>query len=119
MFTWFCDASMLHAQPAKNISSASSDVIDVMITNLEVIKSDTGSYSVTGTILNNSTENVDHIMVNVTLFDNKNDAAKVISRFVSGPFNIYPPNAIERFSFIVDSGIYNSYTAKAYADRVK
>jgi hypothetical protein len=113
------NAYILNAQPITNLSDASPDVVNIIITSLEIIKSTSGSYSVTGAILNNSTENVDHIMVNVTLFDDKNDEQKVINRFVSGPFKIYPPNAIERFSFIIDSGNYDSYKAEAFADRVK
>lgn len=58
-------------------------------------------------------------MINITLFDDDNGSKKEFSRFGSEPFNVYPPNDIERFSFMTDSEKFDIFSAVAHAEKVK
>ncbi len=76
------------AQPATNISNSLPGLVKILISNFTVNKSPSGFISVTGTSQNNSTEEIDHFLVNVTSYDINNDVEREISRIVSGPFTI-------------------------------
>ncbi len=106
------------AQASSTLSNTNPDVV-ISISDIKVIKITSDLISVTGAVQNNSTESIDHIKITVTLYDSNDDTKTEISRFISGPFTIYQPGSIERFSFIINSGKYNSYAAEAYADTVK
>ncbi|MDR4489498.1 MAG: hypothetical protein R2685_01165 [Candidatus Nitrosocosmicus sp.] len=111
----------IYPSNAQSINTISDTYLDVVISiiDIKVIKSTSDLISVTGAVQNNSTENIDHININVTLYDSNDGTKTEISRFISGPFTIYQPGSIERFSFIINSGKYDSYAAEAYADIVK
>lgn len=105
------------AQPANGISKSQPKVISIFISNLKVFKSKSGLISVTGTVQNNSTDNVDHIKVVVTFYNADNNIKKEIGKFISGPYAIYEPEAIQKFSFIIINPFdYDHYTARAQGD---
>lgn len=106
------------AQTSTNILNFELDLVEISILNFTVNKSPSGFVSVTGTVQNNSTEVVDHILVNVIFYDTNNNIEKEFGRFVSGPFTVYDPNSIERFSFIIGKEDYEYYEAKAFANIV-
>jgi hypothetical protein len=85
---------------------------------MSITDSATGLTSVTGTVVNNSTENVMNIKVDVTLYDADNITIRETSRFVTGPFTVYDPGLVERFSFLMSTEDFDHYTARAYAERV-
>ena len=94
------------------------EIILLNITTIVLEGSTTGLTSITGTIENNSTENVENIKVNVTLYDSDNKTIRDTSRFVSGPFTVYEPNSKERFSFLMSVESFDHYRAAAYGELV-
>ncbi|HET6589655.1 MAG TPA: FxLYD domain-containing protein [Candidatus Nitrosocosmicus sp.] len=77
------------------------DITILNVTELTIGDSATGLTSITGVLQNNSTENVENMKVNVSLYDSENKILRDTSRFISGPFTIYEPNSTERFSFLM------------------
>lgn len=100
------------------LTDSQPNVIVLSISNMSITDSATGLTSVTGIVLNNSTENVDNIKVDVTLYDANNITLRETSRFVTGPFTVYEPGSVERFSFLMSVEDFDYYTARAYAERV-
>lgn len=78
----------------------------------------TGLTSITGTIQNNSTENVENMKVNVRLYDSENKTLRDTTRFISGPFTVYEPSSTERFSFLMSVEGFDHYKAAAFGERV-
>jgi len=110
------------SQENENVTSiftnSNSDTIILNITNINLEDSATGLTSVTGTIQNNSTIDVQNIQIDVTLLDTDNNVIRDTGRFVSGPFTVYQPNSTESFSFLMSVEEFDNYTATAYAERV-
>ncbi len=100
------------------LTNSQSNVIMLSLSNISITNSATGLTSLTGTVLNNSTENVMTIKVDVTLYDTNNITIIETSRFISGPFTGYEPGSVERFSFLMSIEDFDHYTARAYAERV-
>lgn len=88
------------------------------MSELSVQNSTTGLTSVSGTVHNNSTEDVENLKVNVTLYDSDNQTIRDTTRFVSGPFTVYEPNSTERFSFLMGVEEFDHYEATAFGERV-
>lgn len=112
----FCSSSV--GQISDVLTDSQPNVIVLSISNMSITDSATGLTSVTGIVLNNSTENVDNIKVDVTLYDADNITIRETSRFVTGPFTVYEPGSVERFSFLMSVEDFDYYTARAYAERV-
>lgn len=110
------------AQENENLTSDSNDPISNIIilnfSNIIVESSVTDLTSITGTIQNNSTENVANLRVNVTLYDANNNTIMDASRFVSSPFTVYEPNSTQSFSFLMSVEDFYNYVATAYAERI-
>lgn len=106
------------AQLDDNLNSSQPSILILSISDMILEDSVTGLTSVTGTVLNNSTENVMNIKVDVTLYDADNITIRETSRFVTGPFTVYEPGSVERFSFLMSIDGFDHYTARAYAERV-
>lgn len=110
------------AQENENLTSDSNDPISNIIilnfSNIIVESSVTDLTSITGTIQNNSTENVANLRVNVTLYDANNNTIMDASRFVSSPFTVYEPNSTQSFSFLMSVKDFYNYVATAYAERI-
>lgn len=100
------------------VSDLKPTIIILNITKIAVEDSATGLTSITGTIQNNSTENVENLKVNVTLYDLENKTIRDTARFVSGPFTVYQPNSTERFSFLMSVEAFDHYRATAFGERV-
>jgi hypothetical protein len=105
-------------QISDTLTNSQSNIILVSISNMSITDSATGLTSVTGNVLNNSTEDVMNIKVDVTLYDADNITIRETSRFVTGPFTVYEPGSIERFSFLMSVENFDHYAARAYAERV-
>ena len=112
----FSSSSM--GQISDVLTNSQPNVILLSISNMSITDSTTGLTSVTGTVLNNSTENVMNIKVDVTLYDADNTTIIETSRFVTGPFTVYEPGSVERFSFLMSVADFDHYDARAYAERV-
>ena len=111
-------SSLSMGQISDVLPNSQPNVILLSISNMSITDSTTGLTSVTGTVLNNSTENVMNIKVDVTLYDADNTTIRETSRFVTGPFTVYEPGSVERFSFLMSIDDFDHYTARAYAERV-
>ena len=111
-------SSLSMGQISDVLPNSQPNVILLSISNMSITDSATGLTSVTGTVLNNSTENVMNIKVDVTLYDADNTTIRETSRFVTGPFTVYEPGSVERFSFLMSIDDFDHYTARAYAERV-
>jgi len=99
-------------------SQENEDIIILNITDINLEDSTTGLTSITGTIQNNSTIDVQNIQIDVTLLDADNNIIRDTGRFVSGPFTVYQPNSTESFSFLMSAEYFDKYEAKAYGERV-
>ncbi len=106
------------AQPTNSISQIQSTQVNLEISNITLGSSPTGLIAVTGIILNNSTENVENLKVDVTLYNSNNIPISETTRFVSSAFYIYEPGTTENFSFLMGTEDFQYYTARAYADRI-
>lgn len=98
--------------------SSDSSVINLAISNITLWESATGLTSVNGIAINNSSENVENVKVDVTLYDTSNNPLGETSRFITNPFTIFEPDSNENFNFLISAENFHNYTAKAYADRV-
>jgi hypothetical protein len=94
------------------------EIIILNMSELAVQNSTTGLTSVSGTIQNNSTANVENLKVNVTLYDSENKTLGDTTRFVSGPFTVYEPDSAERFSFLMSVEGFDHYEVTAFGERV-
>ncbi len=107
------------AQPTGSISISQSNTINLAISNITVGDSPTGLTSVNGIVLNNSTESVENIKLDVTLYDANNNTIRDTSRFISSAFYIFVPGSTVNFNFLMSTGDFDYYTARAYADRIQ
>lgn len=101
-----------------DVSNLKPDITILNITELTIGDSATGLTSITGVLQNNSTENVENMKVNVTLYDSENKILRDTSRFISGPFTIYEPNSTERFSFLMSVERFDHYKVTAFGEQV-
>lgn len=108
----------LKMPPSFSQENENSDIILLNITDINLKNSTTGLTSITGTIQNNSTENVENLQIDVWLLDAYNKVIRDTSRFVSGPFTVYEPNSTETFSFLMSVEEFDNYKATAYAEPV-
>ncbi|WP_148686435.1 FxLYD domain-containing protein [Candidatus Nitrosocosmicus hydrocola] len=117
--TLFLPLLVIMSLPMSTSSSQENeDIIILNITDINLEDSTTGLTSITGTIQNNSTIDVQNIQIDVTLLDADNNIIRDTGRFVSGPFTVYQPNSTESFSFLMSAEYFDKYEAKAYGERV-
>lgn len=107
------------AQPTGGISISQSNTINLDISNITLGDSPTGLISINGIVFNNSTESVENIKVDVTLYDANNNTIRDTSRFISSAFYTFEPGSTVNFNFLMSTGDFDYYTARAYADRVQ
>lgn len=99
-------------------NSLRPEIIILNMSELAVQTSTTGLISVTETIQNNSTEDIENLKVNVTLYDSENKMIIDTTRYVSGPFTVYEPDSTERFSFLMSVAGFDHYKATGFGERV-
>ncbi len=88
----------------------SREKIELPISNLSVGYTDSGNIFVMGTVINNSTYNVEDVIVDVSLFDKENELVNVDNRFITPPSSILEMGSEQEFKFFViaeDSYRYN------------
>lgn len=95
------------------------DKIILSVSNITVGESTTGLIGVNGIIINNTTESVQDVNVDVTLYDAKNDTIRETSRFVTAPFSSFGPGSTEGFSFLIIAENFDHYTATSYGKRIQ
>lgn len=109
----------VYGQMADNGKNEQSNTINLIINNLTVGYSPTGLVSINGVVFNNSTQNIENIKVDVTLYDAKNNTIMHTSRFVSSAFYIFEPNSTENFDFLMSTENFNHYDVRAYAEKIR
>ncbi len=107
------------AQSTGGISISQSNTVNLAISNITLGDSPTGLISINGVVFNNSTESVDNIKVEITLYDANNNTIRDTSRFISSAFYIFEPGSTVNFDFLMSTGDFNYYTARAYGDRIQ
>lgn len=58
------------AHSTNSVSNSQPELVKILISNLTINKNPSGFIAMTGTVQNNSTEVIDHIIVNVTFIYN-------------------------------------------------
>jgi hypothetical protein len=106
------------AQPTNSTLPLKSNQVNLAVSNITLGYSPTGLIAVNGIILNNSTDNVENIKVDVTLYDANNITISETTRFISSAFYTYEPGSSENFSFLMGTENFQYYTARAYGDRI-
>lgn len=106
------------AQLTDDIPTSEPNIINLALSNITLGDSATGLTSVNGIVFNNSSENVENIKVDVTIYDANNNTMRETSRFITGPFTVFEPGSTENFNFLMITEDFHNYTARAYADRV-
>lgn len=107
------------SQLTEEFSNSQSNIINLDITNLTITNSPTGLISINGVVVNNSTENIQNIQVDITLYDADNNTIRETSRFISSAFYIFEPGLTEDFNFFMSAEDVNGYTLRAYANIVR
>ena len=107
------------AQSSGGISISQSNTVNLAISNITLGDSPTGLTSINGVVFNNSTESVENIKVEITLYDANNNTIRDTSRFISSAFYIFEPGSTVNFDFLMSTGDFNYYTARAYGDRIQ
>ena len=107
------------AQSTGGISTSQSNTVNLDISNITLGDSPTGLISINGVVFNNSTEGVENIKVDITLYDANNNTIRDTSRFVSSAFYIFEPGSTVNFDFLMSTGDFDYYTARAYGDRIQ
>jgi hypothetical protein len=95
------------------------DRINLSISNITVIESPTGLTGIDGIILNNSTENVKDVKIDIILFDALNKTIDETTRSITSPLSTMEPGSTERFSFLMSENDIDHYDARAYALRTE
>jgi hypothetical protein len=101
------------------LASSDPSILNLAISNMTLGESATGLTSVNGIVINNSSENVENVKVDVTIYDTSNNVLRETSRFITNPFTIFEPSSTENFNFLMSAGDFHNYTAKAYADKAQ
>jgi len=95
------------------------DRINLSISNITVIESPTGLTGIDGIILNNSTENVKDVKVDIILFDPLNKTIEDTTRSITSPLSTMEPGSTEGFSFLMSTTDIDHYDARSYGLRTE
>jgi hypothetical protein len=95
------------------------DRINLSISNITVIESPTGLTGIDGIVLNNSTENVKDVKVDIILFDPLNKTLEDTTRSITSPLSTMEPGSTEGFSFLMSTKDIDHYDARSYGLRIE
>ncbi len=93
------------------------DRINLSISNITVIESPTGLTGIDGIVLNNSTENVKDVKVDIILFDPLNKTIEDTTRSITSPLSTMEPGSTAGFSFLMSTEDIDHYDARSYGLR--
>jgi hypothetical protein len=102
----------------ESLLTISKERIDVPISNLTVGWTDSRNIFVSGTASNNSTHNLDDVVVDVSIFDKNDELINKENRFVIPPDSILEAGSIQEFKFFVIADGAVSYNVSAYGSKV-
>ncbi|HEX5904560.1 MAG TPA: FxLYD domain-containing protein [Candidatus Nitrosocosmicus sp.] len=95
------------------------DRINLSISNITVIESPTGLTAIDGIILNNSTENVNDVKVDIILLDSLNKTIEDTTRSITSSLSTMEPGATVSFSFLMSTTDFDHYDARSYGLRTE
>jgi hypothetical protein len=93
------------------------DRVNVSISNITVIESPTGLTGIEGIVLNNSTENVKDVKVDIILFDPQNNTIEETTRSITSPLSTMEPGSTDVFSFLMSTEDFDRFDAHSYGLR--
>ena len=92
--------------------------INVHISNLTVGWTDSRNIYVSGTIINNSTHNLDDVIIDVSIFDENKNLINNENRFVIPSDSILEAGSTQSFKFYVIAEGASSYSISAFGSKV-
>lgn len=110
--------SQLQQGPVESVPPL-PDRINLSISNITVIESPTGLTGIDGIILNNSTENVKDVKVDIILFDPLNKTIEDTTRSITSPLSTLEPGSTVGFSFLMSTTDIDHYDARSYGLRTE
>ena len=95
------------------------DGINLSISNITVTESPTGLTGVDGIILNNSTENVKDVKIDIILLDPLNKTIEDTTRSITSTLSTMEPGSTVGFSFLMSTTDFDHYDARSYGLRIE
>jgi hypothetical protein len=95
------------------------DRINLSISNITVIESPTGLTGIDGIILNNSTENVKDVKIDIILLDPLNKTIEDTTRSITSTLSTMEPASTVGFSFLMSTTDFDHYDARSYGLRTE
>ena len=95
------------------------DGINLSISNITVTESPTGLTGVDGIILNNSTENVKDVKIDIILLDPLNKTIEDTTRSITSTLSTMEPGSTVGFSFLMSTTDFDHYDARSYGLRTE
>ena len=95
------------------------DGINLSISNITVTESPTGLTGVDGIILNNSTENVKDVKIDIILLDPLNKTIEDTTRSITSTLSTMEPDSTVGFSFLMSTTDFDHYDARSYGLRIE
>ena len=95
------------------------DRINLSISNITVIESPTGLTGIDGIILNNSTENVKDVKIDIILLDPLNKTIEDTTRSITSTLSTMEPGSTVGFSFLMSTTDFDHYDARSYGLRIE
>ena len=93
------------------------DRVNLSISNITVTESPTGLTGIEGIVLNNSTENVKDVKVDIILFDPQNNTIEETTRSITSPLSTMEPGSTDVFSFLMSTEDFDRFDARSYGLR--
>ena len=95
------------------------DGINLSISNITVTESPTGLTGIDGIILNNSTENVKDVKIDIILLDPLNKTIEDTTRSITSTLSTMEPGSTVGFSFLMSTTDFDHYDARSYGLRIE
>ncbi len=109
--------SFIGAQNQGELNVIPRERVNLALTNVSAGITDTGLIFVNGTVLNNSTYNVEDVKVDVKLFSKDNSLINEESRFVTPPESVLRTESSQDFRLTVIAENARYYNLSSYGDR--
>lgn len=108
---------LTNAQVSPSTTNQSSNKTNLLISNITLGENPTGLTSVNGVVINNSTEILSDVKIDVILYDKENNIVQQTSRFVTAPFSTFGPGSTEEFRFLMIAENFDHYNATSYGEK--
>ena len=109
--------SFIGAQNQGELNAIHRERVNLTLTNISAGITDTGLIYVNGTVLNNSTYNVEDVKVDVKLFSKDNRLINDESRFVTPPESVLRTGSSQDFGLTVIAENARYYNLSSYGER--